>query len=73
MPKFEDTPKWKRKLRWNPDIQQLVIPPTPKQLSYLRDLCERKGVEYVEPHSREAATRFLKALKRKGRRRRRRR
>lgn len=58
MPRFEDTPKWKRQMRWDPVAQKMVRPdrpPTRKQLDYLRDLSRRRGVEFVRPETRRHA------------------
>lgn len=58
VPKFDDTPQWKREQQWDPIAQKMVKPdrpPTRKQIDYHRGLCERLGVEYGRPRTRREA------------------
>ncbi len=61
MPRFDDTPQWKREMRWDPISQKMVKPdrpdrpPTRKQIDYHCGLCKRLGVEYDRPRSRREA------------------
>ncbi|MEJ7790182.1 MAG: hypothetical protein WKF29_09905 [Thermoleophilaceae bacterium] len=58
MPRFDDTPQWKREMRWDPISQKMVKPdrpPTRKQIDYHRGLCKWLGVEYDRPRSRREA------------------
>lgn len=68
MPKFEDTPKWKREMRWDPAAQKLVPPPTRQQVEYLRDLCTEEGIDFEAPETkRQAQSQIQKALNRRER------
>lgn len=58
MPRFDDTPKWKRELRWDADTQELILPPTQKQLDYLADLYKVDRA-YIEPRTREEAAKLI--------------
>ncbi len=62
MPRFEDTPQYKRRLKWDPDAQKMMPPskpPTEKQLQYLRDLCNQRGMPFTPPTSRRAAAKMI--------------
>jgi hypothetical protein len=69
MPKFDDTPKFKKAMRWDPEAQKLVRPdrrPTRRQLDYLRRLCAERILPFVAPKTRrEAQTEIAAALQAK--------
>jgi hypothetical protein len=68
MAKFEHTPQWKRQMTWDPETGQLRPPdrpPTRKQLDYLRALCAKRGVDYVLPATRRAASSRIDQLRKR--------
>ena len=71
--RFSDTPEWKRRRVWDPGAQRLTSgrPPTRRQLTFLRDLCEQVGVEFADPKNRgEAQAKIGELVKRRRRARR---
>jgi hypothetical protein len=65
MPKFDDTPKFKKAMRWDPEAQKLVRPdrpPTRRQLDYLRRLCTERNLPFVAPKTRRGAQKEIEAV-----------
>jgi hypothetical protein len=66
MPKFPDTPKWKREMRWDSELQQLVLPPrqpTHRQINYIGRLCAQHGFPFTRPKTRQEASGVIDRLK----------